>query len=310
MQEQNSLEKTEEILSAETLEKLLVDGDLSKLTAKERLLYYRKTCESLGLNPLTKPFGYIELNGKLTLYALKGATEQLRAIHGISVIEMQTKQLGEVYVVQVTVRNKEGRTDIATGVVSLVRKERDGSRTKLELDELANALMRGETKSKRRATLSICGLGWMDESEVETVPTATVNDSYLDELPKRLSEVSMPTAKPAAPTVTATTPAEAPPAAPAAPPATLPVTEATPTTPATTPAEAPPATSTPAPAKDDPIISPAQAKRLYAIWKSKGVVMKEEMQAFLLSRFNCTKADNLLKSQYEEACRYAETGVR
>ena len=32
--------------------------------------------------------------------------------------------------------------------------------------------MKAETKAKRRATLSICGLGLLDESEVETIPGA------------------------------------------------------------------------------------------------------------------------------------------
>ena len=30
----------------------------------------------------------------------------------------------------------------------------------------ANAILKAVTKAKRRATLSICGLGWLDESEV------------------------------------------------------------------------------------------------------------------------------------------------
>jgi hypothetical protein len=30
--------------------------------------------------------------------------------------------------------------------------------------------MKGETKAKRRATLSICGLGFLDETEIETIP--------------------------------------------------------------------------------------------------------------------------------------------
>jgi hypothetical protein len=33
-------------------------------------------------------------------------------------------------------------------------------------------MITGNTKAKRRVTLSICGLGWLDESEVETVPRA------------------------------------------------------------------------------------------------------------------------------------------
>ena len=63
----------------EMLEQVVMSGDLAQLTATERMNYYGKVCESLGLNPLTKPFQYIRLNGKLTLYASKDATEQLGA---------------------------------------------------------------------------------------------------------------------------------------------------------------------------------------------------------------------------------------
>src|SRR4029077_13307885 len=37
---------------------------------------------------------------------------------------------------------------------------------------LANAYMKAETKAKRRGTLSICGLGWMDETEADSIPGA------------------------------------------------------------------------------------------------------------------------------------------
>ena len=42
----------------------------------------------------------------------------------------------------------------------------------LKADALANAYMKAITKAKRRATLSISGLGWIDESEIETISTA------------------------------------------------------------------------------------------------------------------------------------------
>ena len=32
--------------------------------------------------------------------------------------------------------------------------------------------MKAETKAKRRVTLSICGMGWLDESEIESIPNA------------------------------------------------------------------------------------------------------------------------------------------
>jgi hypothetical protein len=37
----------------------------------------------------------------------------------------------------------------------------------------ANAIMKAETKAKRRATLDLLGLGVLDESETESIPNAT-----------------------------------------------------------------------------------------------------------------------------------------
>lgn len=145
----------------ELLEKVLLEGDLSKLTPQERLVYVNKVCESLGLNPLTKPFDYIRLNGKLVLYAKKDAADQLRKIHGIS-IQIIDRQIvnDEVYVVTARAIDKNGRTDEAIGAVPIKG---------LSGNDLANALMKAETKAKRRVTLSICGLGFLDESELDTV---------------------------------------------------------------------------------------------------------------------------------------------
>lgn len=142
---------------------LIVDGDVSKLTPVQKVEYYSKFCESLGLNPLTKPFDYIRLQGKEVLYAKKDATEQLRKINGVSVTGMDSKQVSDVWITQVTVSDKTGRTDIATGAVSIKNLAGDG---------LANAVMKCETKAKRRATLSICGLGVLDEMELETIPAS------------------------------------------------------------------------------------------------------------------------------------------
>lgn len=149
--------------AAEIMERVLLVGDLSKLTPDERVQYYARTCESLGLNPLTKPFDYLSLSGKLVLYATRTATDQLRERRGISLTIVGREQTDEIYVVTARATTPDGRTDESTGVVSLGR---------LNGDALANALMKCETKAKRRVTLSICGLGWMDESETETVRDA------------------------------------------------------------------------------------------------------------------------------------------
>ncbi len=148
---------------AESFELALVAGDLSKLTVEERLSYYRKTCESLGLNELTKPFAYISLNGKLVLYALRDATDQLRKLHKVSITIVSRERVEDVYVVTAQATLPDGRIDESTGAVTLGN---------LKGDSLANALMKAETKAKRRVTLSIVGLGILDESELETIPNA------------------------------------------------------------------------------------------------------------------------------------------
>ncbi|HJY46679.1 MAG TPA: hypothetical protein VJ301_18845 [Propionibacteriaceae bacterium] len=146
---------------SELLERVVIGGDLSKLAAPDRLRYYREVCASTGLNPLTKPFEYIHLNGKLTLYARRDATDQLRKLHGVSIQIIAREQHGDVYAVVSRATGKDGRTDEAIGAVATAG---------LKGEMLANALMKAETKSKRRVTLSICGLGMLDETEVETIP--------------------------------------------------------------------------------------------------------------------------------------------
>jgi hypothetical protein len=151
---------------SELMESVVIRGDLSRLTPQERGQYYMAVCKSVGLNPLTKPFEYITLNGKLTLYALRNCTDQLRSIHKISVVDMTEAERDGVCIVTCKVSNAEGRTDIAKGAVNLAN---------LRGENLANAIMKAETKAKRRATLSICGLGLLDETEVEDIPDKRAN---------------------------------------------------------------------------------------------------------------------------------------
>ncbi len=151
---------------AEAIENVLIKGDLTDLSATERLQYYKAVCKSLGLNPLTRPFDYIAFQAtensapRLQLYARRDCTDQLRKLYGISVTKCTRSTTNRFCTVEVEVQNKQGRLDTDIGVVDI-----DG----LTGRKLANALMKAETKAKRRATLSICGLGIMDESEIESV---------------------------------------------------------------------------------------------------------------------------------------------
>lgn len=142
------------------VEQVLVGGDLAALSVEERVVYYNKVCESIGLNPLTKPFDYIKLNGRLTLYARKDATDQLRKRYNVSITKLERETTDKLCIFTAYAELANGRKDTSTGVVHI------GS---LSGDQIANAIMKAETKAKRRVTLSICGLGMLDETEAETV---------------------------------------------------------------------------------------------------------------------------------------------
>lgn len=179
------------IFDLSVMEKVVIQGDLSQLNPQERLVYYTKVCESLGLNPLTKPFDYLMLDGKLVLYAKRDATDQLRKLHKVSITITNREKINDVYCVTARGTTPDGRTDEAIGAVPLLKEEKvwdaekynprtqkkgayvsTGRLIPLDANELANALMKAEAKAKRRVTLSLVGLGMMDETEIETVEGA------------------------------------------------------------------------------------------------------------------------------------------
>jgi hypothetical protein len=150
-------------LSAATLEALVVGGDLSKLNPGQRVEYYTARCVRAGLDPATQPFQYLNLQGKLTLYATKTCTDQLSNLHGIRLTILSQQTDDGIRMVTVRAEAKDGRVTEEIGALPLAG---------LKGDALANALMKCVTKAKRRAVLSLCGLGMMDELELETVAGA------------------------------------------------------------------------------------------------------------------------------------------
>jgi hypothetical protein len=161
MEERTAFAAPSPPLPPAVVEQVGIGGDLSELNAGQRAEYYAAVCRSLGLNPLTKPFKYLTLHGQLRLYALRDCADQLRRLHGISIYIANREWMHDSYVVTARAKDRQGREDESTGAVPLGN---------LRGEALANALMRAETKAKRRVTLSIAGLGWLDETELETMP--------------------------------------------------------------------------------------------------------------------------------------------
>jgi hypothetical protein len=146
------------------MESVIAKGDLAKLTPDERVRYYNEVCRSMGLNPLTQPFSYITLNGKLTLYATRACADQLRKVNGVSLEIVSREIADDILTVHVRAKLPDGRVDEDLGSVSFP--------STLKGEARANAELKGVTKAKRRATLSICGLGWLDETEIADIPAS------------------------------------------------------------------------------------------------------------------------------------------
>lgn len=153
----------------ETVSKIILGGDLSKLSEEEKVAYYKGYCERVGLDPFTKPFDILRLNGKEILYCNRSGCQQLNKLHSVSHTITSRELIEQANVYQVTSRASlpDGRYTESIGATNI------GG---LKGDAYANAIMKCETKSKRRATLDLLGLGVLDETEIETIINKEIKD--------------------------------------------------------------------------------------------------------------------------------------
>lgn len=149
-----------QVTTFDKINELLASGNIDQFTPKEKLEYINRICDATGLNPLTRPFDFIRFQGKTVLYANKGCADQLRKINNISISVTDKKIEEGVLFITVEGKDSTGRVDTDIGALPV------GS---LKGDMLANAVMKCLTKAKRRLTLSMCGLGILDESEFDTM---------------------------------------------------------------------------------------------------------------------------------------------
>lgn len=171
-------------ITPENMQKALAIGDISQMSDEMRVQYYVATCESMGLNPMTAPFDVIKTDaGKMVLYPNMRCAEQLRMKYGVSTRVISRERVDGLYIVTVQASTRDGRVDEAIGAVPLEKEQgewktsQNGRRyfaaekdaqgnpimSRLIGNDLANAMKKAESQAKRRATLSICGLGYVNE---------------------------------------------------------------------------------------------------------------------------------------------------
>ncbi len=162
-------------VSAAAIEQAMTIGDISKMPPAVRVAYYLAACQSAGLNPLSRPFDVLKaMDGTMRLYANKDAAEQLRKRDRVSIriISREHDTENRVYTVVVQASTPDGRCDEAMAVVPTAQ---------LSGQQLANAIMKSETKAKRRVTLSLCGLGF-PMAEDESADRAVAFDPVTGEI--------------------------------------------------------------------------------------------------------------------------------
>jgi hypothetical protein len=142
---------------------IIIDGDLSRLHPSDKVLYYRGYCERLGLDPFTKPFDLLRLQGREVLYLTRSGAQQLNKMHGVSHQIISRELMAEPGIFQVIARATlpDGRFTESMSAVSIAN---------LKGEQYCNALMKAETKAKRRSTLDLLGLGILSEEEAVPLP--------------------------------------------------------------------------------------------------------------------------------------------
>jgi hypothetical protein len=175
-------------LDPEVLRRIRTTGNLAGLTREQQDQYYLSLCEFIGIDPLVQPFNLIEMpargneSPKVILYANKACFNQLRAKYKINISVGEPIIKDGICMVQANAVTKDGHEDEDIGATGICKEEtkwvwdnakqknmpqKTGKVVEMQGEDRANAIMKAVTKAKRRVTLSICGLGLLDETEVE-----------------------------------------------------------------------------------------------------------------------------------------------
>jgi hypothetical protein len=177
----------------------ILSGDLKMLSPELRVLYYNAVCKSIGLNPATKPFDFMDFDaraeyknaegklvpakeGKLILYPGKNCAEQLRSLRGISLSGPKITYDGSLIFVEITATDRSGRTDTDFGIV-------DTASGKNKSLSRADAILKAITKAKRRVTFSISGFGYLDDAanQIDSGEAVLLDPGEFVEPPKAIA---------------------------------------------------------------------------------------------------------------------------
>jgi hypothetical protein len=157
----------------EQINDIIQQGDVGSLEPAKRSRFLYRLAEKLKLNPFSRPFDLINVkkpdgSKKLIIYANKSCADQIRERDKLDVecVYSGPLMIGDtadetIYVFHVKITDPETkRTGFNVGAVPIVGTAGE---------DRSNAVMKAWTKAERRATLAFSGLGFPDESEVQSI---------------------------------------------------------------------------------------------------------------------------------------------
>jgi hypothetical protein len=166
--------RTSALMSEELTSKVVLDGDLSKLSIPERAAYYVACCRHLGLEPATRPFDLLKQGNAVKLYPNAVCAQQLNSKHKCShkILKIERDDVMNVLVVQVEMTTADGKSEVDIGAVPVY--------PKMGAEDYANALKKAVTQAKRRSTLSGFGvLGGADLNEQEAAQMIVMDSDVI-----------------------------------------------------------------------------------------------------------------------------------
>lgn len=160
----NKLAKTEQGISQEVLNKLMIEGDLSKFSESQLLEYYAAMCARYGLDPISRPFDVVVLKGRKVMYANKTCAAQVTVTNQLTVAIIDKAKHGDVFTVTARATRPDGGYVDDMGAVAWPTSPM----------EQADAILKAATKAKRRAVFAAVGLGMLSQEEVQDIPDAEI----------------------------------------------------------------------------------------------------------------------------------------
>lgn len=171
----NEMTTYQQKIPASVLNKFLQTGDVISFTDEQKLLIMQMLCEKYGLDPVTRPLDLIKMPqsnntpAREIVYLTANGCELIAAKWKMSFKIKEKgidKDAGVAYFVLEGRIPETDRSDESTAYVQCVRKNIKNEPEYFFGTDMANALMKCETKARRRLIKRLTGLDYIDEDDI------------------------------------------------------------------------------------------------------------------------------------------------